>query len=106
MLYKFDTFKEESSYDLNREVNNNTLSSGQLQKVAFVRALLSKPEVLLLDEAMANLDEHSKELVLTIMREMNITVINSTHDPDRFDDIDAIYKLEVVNEQRVVQKIK
>ena len=106
MLYKFDTFKEESSYDLNREVNNNTLSSGQLQKVAFVRALLSKPEVLLLDEAMANLDEHSKELVLTIMREMNITVINSTHDPDRFEDIDAIYKIEVVNEQRVVQKIK
>lgn len=106
MLYKFDTFKEKSSYDLNREVDNNTLSSGQLQKIAFVRALLSRPEILLLDEAMANLDDKSKELVLAIIKEMNITVINSTHDPDRFDNVDAIFKLEVIDEQRVIRKIK
>jgi len=106
LLYKFDTFKEKSSYDLNREVDINSLSSGQLQKVAFVRALLGKPDILLLDEAMANLDEKSKELVLTIMKEMKITVINSTHEPDRFENVDAIYKIEVVDEQRVVRKIK
>ena len=62
LLYRFDTFKEKSSYNLNREVDNNTLSSGQLQKVAFVRALLNEPDILLLDEAMANLDENQKSL--------------------------------------------
>ena len=104
-LYKFDTFKEESSYNLDREVENNTLSSGQLQKIAFARALLSKPKILLLDEAMANLDEKSKEFVLTIIKEMKITVINSTHDPERFENVDAIYKLESIDEERVIKKI-
>ena len=78
ICFRFDTFKEESSYDLDREVDNSTLSSGQLQKVAFVRALPNNPDILLLDEAMANLDDKSKELVLAIIKEMNITVINST----------------------------
>jgi len=105
MLYKFDTFKEESSYNLNREVENTALSSGQLQKIAFIRALLSKPQVLLLDEAMANLDEKSKDLVLTIIKDLKITVINSTHDPDRFNNVDAIYKIEVINEQRIIRKV-
>lgn len=104
-LYKFDTFKEESSYNLDREVENNTLPSGQLQKIAFVRALLSKPKILLLDEAMANLDEKSKELVLSILKEMKITVINSTHDPERFENVDAIYKLESIDEERIIKKI-
>ena len=104
-LYRFDTFKEKSSYNLDREVENNTLSSGQLQKIAFVRALINKPRVLLLDEAMANLDEKSKELVLSIIKEMKITVINSTHDPERFENIDAIYKIESIDEERVIKKI-
>ena len=103
-LYKFDTFKEESSYNLDREVENNTLSSGQLQKIAFARALLSKPKILLLDEAMANLDEKSKELVLSIIKEMKITVINSTHDPDRFENVDSIYKLETIDEERIIKR--
>jgi ABC-type bacteriocin/lantibiotic exporter with double-glycine peptidase domain len=91
---------------LDREVEITTLSSGQLQKLAFTRALLNKPKVLLLDEAMANLDEKSKELVLSIMKDMKITVINSTHDPERFENIDAIIKLESINEKRIVKKIR
>ena len=50
-LKDFDTFKEESSYDINRQIDNKSLSSGQMQKIAFVRALLSDLEILLLDES-------------------------------------------------------
>ena len=32
-----------------------------MQKIAFVRALISKTEILLLDEATANLDDSSKK---------------------------------------------
>ena len=44
-LRKFDVFKEEISYDLNRNVDNNSLSSGQMQKIAFIRALLKAQKV-------------------------------------------------------------
>ena len=47
-LRLFDTFKEDSNYDLDKEISNKTLSSGQMQKVAFIRALLSDLEVLIL----------------------------------------------------------
>ena len=105
MLHRFDTFKEKSSYDINREIDNNSLSSGQMQKVGFIRALLSNPDVLILDEAMANLDEKAKQLVLSIIKEKQITVINSTHDPERYEDVDTVTKLEIVDEKRVIRNI-
>ena len=63
-LRTLDTFKEEKSYILDRTINNKSLSSGQMQKIAFIRAFLSDTEILLLDEATANLDENSKILFL------------------------------------------
>ena len=42
MLRRFDIFKEEINYNLDREIDNNSLSSGQMQKVGFIRALLTE----------------------------------------------------------------
>ena len=106
MLKKFEVFKEEKNYNLDKKIDNTSLSSGQMQKIAFIRALLSKPEILLLDESIANLDEFSKELVLSIIENQNITVINSTHDPEKYKNIDAIFRLEVQDEKRIIKKIK
>ena len=39
------------------------LSPGELQRVAFVRTLLSQPKVILLDEATAALDEPTEALL-------------------------------------------
>ena len=36
-LKEFDIFKEEKNYNLDKEVDNKSLSSGQMQKIAFVR---------------------------------------------------------------------
>ena len=44
-LKDFEVFKEESGYDLERTITNKTLSSGQMQKVAFIRALISDVEI-------------------------------------------------------------
>lgn len=104
-LKDFDTFKEESSYNLDREIDNKSLSSGQMQKIAFVRALLSDLDVLLLDESTANLDDKSRQYIFKILRSKNVTIINSTHDPEKFLDIDSHFHIEVENENRkIVQK--
>ena len=49
-LKNLETFKDDKSYDLNRFITNKSLYSGQMQKIAFTRALLSDIDILLLDE--------------------------------------------------------
>ena len=105
-LRTLDTFKEEESYSLDRTINNKSLSSGQMQKIAFIRAFLSDTEILLLDEATANLDDNSKNIIFKILKEKNITIINCTHDPESFENVDANLKISLDNEIRKVELIK
>ena len=104
-MKKFDLFKEDSNYDLNKMISNKTLSSGQMQKIAFIRALLSDIEILLLDEATANLDKNSKKFIFELLKERGITIINSTHDPNSFGKVDMNLKIKIEDEARVVEII-
>ena len=61
------------------EINRKSLSSGQLQKVSFIRALLSDVDMLLLDESTSNLDDDSREIIFEILKQNKLTIINSTH---------------------------
>ena len=47
------------------------LSGGEKQRVAFGRAILSNPDLLLMDEPLASLDEHRKEDLLPFIRQLN-----------------------------------
>ena len=38
-------------------VTHNTLSSGQMQKISFIRAFLREPDILFLDEVISNIDK-------------------------------------------------
>ena len=105
-LRLFDTFKEDSNYDLDKEISNKTLSSGQMQKVAFIRALLSDLEVLILDESTSNLDDYSRNLIFEILENKQVTIINSTHDPEKFKNIYKRYHINVEDDKRFIEEIK
>jgi ABC-type multidrug transport system ATPase subunit len=63
----------------------SALSRGQLQRLALCRALLHKPELLILDEPFAGLDGEGSELLDRELAEMRgrRTILLATHDPER-----------------------
>lgn len=84
LVNKFSLYTEEDKIDLDKQINNKTLSSGQMQKISFIRSLLNDSEILLLDEATSNLDDRTKKLIFDILKDENITIINSTHNKNDF----------------------
>ena len=50
-------------YDYNVKERGVMLSSGQRQLIAFLRAYLSKPNILVLDEATSSVDSYSEEII-------------------------------------------
>ncbi len=83
MLNTFKLFDDEN-YNLELEISNRSLSSGQMQKISFIRSLLSETELLLLDESTSNLDSETRTLIFDILKTKNITIINSTHNHTDF----------------------
>ena len=62
------------------------LSGGQQQRVAIARALIFKPEIVLADEPIGNLDSKSGKIIMelfrTINREYKTTIVQVTHSPE------------------------
>ena len=101
LLTEFKFFNE-NNIDLNLKVSNKSLSSGQLQKLSFIRSLLNNTEILLLDESTSNLDVGTKRFIFDILSNKNITIVNATHNMEDFN-YDNQLKIEVdKNNNRVV----
>lgn len=82
------------------------LSSGQQQKVALARALITDPQVIVADEPGGNLDYQSGLELMNLMRALQTqgkTIIMVTHNPDNLDYATSIVRvfdghvLEVIN---------
>lgn len=60
------------------------LSAGEKQRVAFARALVNNPKIILADEPTANLDAENRTVVMDLLRmaveKQNVGVMVATHD--------------------------
>ena len=74
-----------------------TLSGGVQQRVAFTRAWILKPKVLLLDEPMTNMDIESRDQAGALLKRMKsegMSIVLTSHDMNIFDGlIDSHFSL-------------
>lgn len=77
--------------------NVETMSRGQMQRVAVARALVHRPSLIIADEPTASLDAESghvvADLLTSLARETAATLIVATHDPHLIADLDGTLKL-------------
>ena len=57
----------------------NVLSPGEQQRLAFARALLRKPELMILDEATSSLDIVGERLLYKLLQEMGCSYVSVAH---------------------------
>ena len=93
-------------FGLDKRTNHfpNTLSGGEKQRVAIVRAIINNPDILLADEPTGNLDAESEKNVMSILKNISNSgkcVIMVTHNADLIKYADKVYNLEngVLNEK-------
>lgn len=67
-----DRFIEKTGHGLDEEVreNGNNFSAGQRQLLSFARTIIHKPEIMILDEATANIDTETELLIQDSLEKM------------------------------------
>lgn len=82
-------------------------SGGEKQRAYLAQALCADPQLLILDEATANLDRSAKhflmKLLKSIMKNHDLTVIFITHDPELINTY-ADYELHLANQTATMTK--
>jgi len=73
--------------------NGNSISLGQKQLIAFMRATLRRPELLILDEATANIDTVTEQLLEEILNKLppETTKVIIAHRLNTIDNVDQIF---------------
>lgn len=83
-------------YDHAVTERGSTLSTGQRQLLAFARTIAAQPKILILDEATANIDQETEEMIQNSLKKMRQgrTTIAIAHRLSTIQDADCIYVLD------------
>ena len=83
----------ENGFDTKVNVTGESISLGQKQLVAFMRAVLRKPELLILDEATANIDTLTEKMLDEILQKLpaETTKVIIAHRLNTIANADVIY---------------
>ena len=83
-------------YDHPVTERGSTLSTGQRQLLAFARTIAAQPKLLILDEATANIDQETEEMIQNSLKKMRQgrTTIAIAHRLSTIQDADCIYVLD------------
>ena len=92
-----------NNYDYNVKERGVMLSVGQRQLIAFLRASVSKPSILILDEATSSIDSHSEQLIQEATEKItkNRTSIIIAH---RLATIQKADKIIVMDDGKIVEQ--
>ncbi len=85
------------------------LSGGQRQRLSIARAIVRKPQLLILDEATTALDPATEERILRTLRNLTdkgITIVAVSHQTAVLDIADKVYRLEAGRFEKVKGKGK
>lgn len=75
----------------------NSLSGGEQQRIALARLILKPCDIILADEPTGNLDEKNKEMVFSILKELQTsgkTILMVTHDRELASRCDVVINLD------------
>ena len=91
-------------YETMIEENGDNLSGGQKQRIAIARAILRKPDILIMDEATSSLDSITEKAIEKTMYEFseNITTIIIAH---RLSTIMRCDKIYVMNKGKLLRMV-
>ena len=86
----------EQGYDTNVGERGVQLSGGEKQRIAIARAVLKNSPILLMDEAVSNLDSESEALFRQALNNIrkNKTIITIAHRPSTIKEADRVIKIE------------
>ena len=90
-------------YDTEIEENGINLSGGQKQRLAIARALIKKPDLLIMDEATSNLDSITEKAIEKMIDEMDskMTIIIIAH---RLSTIKKCDKIFVMKDGKIIEE--
>ena len=104
-LANADSFVKELPLGIDTKVGDRgiRLSGGQRQRIALARALVRKPELLILDEATSSLDAESEKLIQDSIEKLAnaTTIIVIAHRLSTIAKADQVY---VLNQGRIVEE--
>lgn len=82
------------------------LSGGQQQRVMIAKALVSSPDILVLDEPTASIDSENEELLYELLsrlnKEKNLTIIMVTHNIENIEE--SMNKIYVIKNKLVIRR--